>query len=234
MSEELHKMKFRSGELEVELETTDLNYVDQKLTELLNLQKKGVSKASAPQPAAPQPAAPQTQAAPQADAKLPAEKEITKPAAKPGPKPKSTRGRKPGPKPKKTVTAKKKAQEESIVTSKKIDPKHIAEVIKNSERYPEIKKNILNKANQVNRILLAMAYAQATYGKDTGFTTGLIEEITTALNAQIRRSNIAAQIKKNLNLFTYDAEPRRGTTTHYNLTPEGRKQLEAAMNKGKK
>jgi hypothetical protein len=109
-----------------------------------------------------------------------------------------------------------------------IDPKRIVEVAKGGDHFRKIKKNILNKSNQLNRILLAFHYARATYGK-TGFSSGTIEEITKAFGNAIRRSNIAAQIKNNSELFSADQKPRRGVTVKYSLTAKGRSMIEGMI-----
>ena len=241
---QLYRFKFSSDHFALELESTDPQFIDQKMRELINWSIEQGSEGPrllAPGKPAYQPSEP---VAEMPDAEEEAEtldssiEQVTE-----EPKPRKRRGRpkgstnkkskrKTGPKkgtgkrgrPKKTqakATVKKEVEDIEEV----IDPKRIVDVAKNSDRFKKIKKEILSKSNQLNRILLAFHYARATYG-DRGFSSGTIEEITKQFGKAIRRSNIAAAIKNNSKLFDSDQEPRRGITVKYELTPAGRKRIE--------
>lgn len=121
-------------------------------------------------------------------------------------------------------------EEAPIVTSDgRVEPERIAEIIRASKRYKAIENKILKKSNQLYRILLCLHYARAVYG-DRGFSTGIIEEVTAALGKRLRKSNIAAQIKLNPDLFESDREPGKGITAHYLLTDAGVEKLEDKLN----
>ena len=111
----------------------------------------------------------------------------------------------------------------------RVNPSQIAEVINESKRFRAIENKILNKSNQLYRILLILHYAAATYGM-RGYSTGLMEEITAALGKRLRKSNIAAQIKLHPQYFTADREPGKGVTALYLLTEAGHEELEAKLN----
>jgi hypothetical protein len=111
----------------------------------------------------------------------------------------------------------------------RVNPAQIAEVINSSKRFRAIENKILNKSNQLYRILLILHYAAATYGL-RGYSTGLMEEITAALGKRLRKSNIAAQIKLHPEYFTADREPGKGVTALYLLTDAGREELENKLN----
>lgn len=254
---QLYRFKFSSDHFAVELESTDQHFIDQKMRELINWSiEQGGSTPRLLQPgkSAYQPAQPASNnASPQEnmptveeesdvlDTTLEQVVDEPKPKPKPG-KPKSKtqettktkrkRGPKPGTKRGAGKTNKTKAlvNKEVEDIEEVIDPKRIVEVAKNSDRYKTIKKNILDKSNQLNRILLAFHYARATYG-DRGFSSGTIEEVTKGFGKVIRRSNIAAQIKNNSDLFNADQEPRRGVTVKYELTPKGRSTIEELIKK---
>lgn len=115
------------------------------------------------------------------------------------------------------------------ISDGRVDPERIADVINNSKRYKAIENKILNKSNQLYRILLTLHYATATYGK-RGYSTGLLEEITAALGKRLRKSNIAAQIKLHPDYFVSDREPGKGITALYLLTEEGQELLEEKLN----
>lgn len=115
------------------------------------------------------------------------------------------------------------------VSDGRVDPERIADLIFNSKRYKAIENKIMNKSNQLFRILLTLHYATATYGK-RGYSTGLLEEITAALGKRLRKSNIAAQIKLHPEYFVSDREPGKGVTALYLLTEEGQELLEEKLN----
>jgi|GEM_PF-2718198 len=241
---QLYRFKFSSDHFAIELESTDPQFIDQKMRELINwsIEQGGDSpRLLAPGKPAYQPSDPAPEM-PEADEEAEALDASIEHATE-EPKPKKRRGRpkgstnkkskrKRGPKkgsskrgrPKKTQ-AKATVNKEVEDIEEVVDPKRIVEVAKNSDRFRKIKKEILSKSNQLNRILLAFHYARATYG-DRGFSSGTIEEITEQFGKMIRRSNIAAQIKSNDKLFDSDQEPRRGVTVKYELTPAGRKEIE--------
>lgn len=111
----------------------------------------------------------------------------------------------------------------------RVDPARIADVINSSKRFRAIENKILNKSNQLYRILLTLHYATATYGM-RGYSTGLMEEVTAALGKRLRKSNIAAQIKLHPEYFTADREPGKGVTALYLLTDPGKEELEDKLN----
>lgn len=115
------------------------------------------------------------------------------------------------------------------ISDGRVDPDRIADLINSSKRYKAIENKVLNKSNQLYRILLTLYYATATYGK-RGYSTGLLEEITAVLGKRLRKSNIAAQIKLHPDYFVSDREPGKGITALYLLTEEGQDLLEAKLN----
>jgi len=121
------------------------------------------------------------------------------------------------------------ADEQIPVIKGRIDPAQIAEFIKSSKRYRAINNRILKKSNQLYRILLSLHYSKAIYGAQ-GFSTGFLEEVTATLGKRLRKSNIAAQIKLNPELFDADREPGKGVTALYLLTEAGVDKLEDKLN----
>lgn len=248
---QIYRFKFAGEHFSVELESTDPVFIDQKLRELINLSIEQhtngprlltagttafqSSTTSATEevetPFEPEPTEENDEEI--VEQKVP-EPSVRGPKRATTEKPKSKRGRKPGTKNKKgpkTTQAKAILKKEIEDIEEEMDPKQIVEVAKNSDDYRKIKKTILDKSNQLNRILLAFYYAQKTYG-DRGFSSGTIEEVTKHFGKIIRRSNIAAQIKSNPSLFHSDQTPRRGVTVKYKLTSEGGTVIEHVI-KGK-
>lgn len=246
---QVYRFKFSAEQFGIELESTDPLFIDQKMRELINWsieQSSSGTRLLKPGEPAYQPPTSETteEAVASFDDQTSTEEEAAAPAAPQKKattrgrrgrpkgstnktKTKSKRGRKPGPK--KTSTKTKATVKKDVEDIEEvIDPKRIVEVAKGGDHYRKIKKNILDKSNQLNRILLAFHYARATYGK-TGFSSGTIEEITKAFGNAIRRSNIAAQIKSNSELFSADQKPRRGVTVKYSLTAKGRSKIEGMI-----
>lgn len=119
--------------------------------------------------------------------------------------------------------------DEIQVSDGRVDPNRISDLINSSKRFKAIENKILNKSNQLYRILLTLHYATATYGK-RGYSTGLLEEITAKLGKRLRKSNIAAQIKLHPEYFVADREPGKGVTALYLLTEDGQDLLEDKLN----
>ena len=237
---QIYRFKFSGENFSVELESTDPSFIDSKLRDLINLSIKQQLDGTQTLASGGTISENTVSAAVETEASSAMEKKATtvgttevveppkparrvrKPGSKNKPKP-ARRGRKPG---SKNKTATKTTQAKAVVkkviedTEGKIDPKQVLEVAKRSADYPKIKKSILQKSNQLNRILLAFYYAQKTYG-DRGFSSGTIEEVSKQFGKIIRRSNIAAQIKSKPNLFHSDQKPRRGVSVKYKLTAEG-------------
>ena len=243
---QVYRFKFSAEQFGIELESTDPLFIDQKMRELINwsiqqstngprLLKSGEPAYQPPTNETTEEAvasfADQTSTSTEEEAATPAAPEKKATTRRRG-RPKGStnkKGTKSKPGPKKAPTkAKATVKKEVEDIEEEVDPKRIVEVAKGGDHYRKIKKNILNKSNQLNRILLAFHYARATYGK-TGFSSGTIEEITKAFGNAIRRSNIAAQIKNNAELFSADQKPRRGVTVKYSLTPKGRSTIEGMI-----
>lgn len=127
------------------------------------------------------------------------------------------------------ATIEEGADEDIQMIRGKIDPNQISEFIRSSKRYRAINNRILKKSNQLYRILLGLHYSKAIYGAQ-GFSTGFLEEVTASLGKRLRKSNIAAQIKLNPELFYSDREPGKGVTALYLLTDEGVEKLEEKLN----
>ena len=247
---QVYRFKFSAEHFGIELESTDPLFIDQKMRELINWSiEQSNSGPRLLKPGEPAYQPPTSETTEEAVASFDEQTTTEEEAAPAAPqkkattrgrrgrpkgstnktKTKSKRGRKPGPKKAPTKTkAKATVKKEIEDIEEEIDPKRIVEVAKGGDHYRKIKKNILDKSNQLNRILLAFHYARATYGK-TGFSSGTIEEITKAFGNGIRRSNIAAQIKNNAELFSADQKPRRGVTVKYSLTAKGHSTIESKI-----
>lgn len=232
MSDLFYRFKFKSELFELELESTDSEFIDRKIMQLIELSTRpiedGPKLLSAAAPAERE--EPATEEAPIEEA-MPEEEEAEE-VAEPA-KPKKTRKRrkrKTVPKPRKSKAAGKK--EKAPAEKGEIDTAAISDAVKSSDHYKTIKEKILNKANQLNRILLSFHFAEQLYRKK-GLTTGDVESITEALGAGIKSTNVSSQLKKHSNLFNARGERKRGSVVHYTLNREGRERFENLLQSGK-
>ncbi len=232
---DLYRIKFRSEHFEVELEATDKEFISGNMMRLIEMSTHAATapkllQASSEEKEAEAPA----EAPPEEESVVEdAEVETEAPAATSAPK---KRGRKRGPRKKRAsrkASAKKSAPKKQEATTsasgdKSFDPASVASAVEASPHYSFIKEKILNKSNQINRILVSFYFAQdAVDGK--GLTTGDVETITEALGNTIKSTNISSQLKKYDDLFITKGERKRGSVVHYKLNAKGKKQLEELL-----
>ncbi len=216
----LYKLKFHSEFFDLELESTDQNFIERKVMELIELSSKGYQ--SSPKLLNPAQAvdlssvedAEEVEAAPKSSKKV---KKTKGRGAKSRTKEvgKRKRGR-----PATKKTAKTSAPPKSVETTDTFDAEAVAERVRSADHYDVFEKKILGKANQLNRILLSFYYSGQVYG-DRSLTTGDVESITKALGTEIKSTNVSSQIKKHKNLFIIQGERKRGAVVHYKLNDDG-------------
>lgn len=217
---ELYRFKFRSDFFEIELESTDSDFIDKKMMQLIELSMRPLEDAprllssgftSSAQKEAPSAEEPVSEEAPVEEAET----------ETPAPVEKKRRKRSKQKKRKAPSAAKPSGGSE-------IDPKAVAEQVKASDHYKTIRDEILKKSNQLNRILVSFYFAEQVYGRK-GLTTGDVESITEALGAGIKSTNISSQLKKYGNYFNSRGERKRGSVVYYKLNKEGRQKLESLL-----
>lgn len=93
-----------------------------------------------------------------------------------------------------TRSANKRIDSGDDSETSKIDVAGIVEKIQDSENFTDIEKNILDKSDQLPRILLAGQFAHE-HGQNS-FTTGDIEGITDQLGMKIIQTNASKCIAK--------------------------------------
>ena len=219
---ELYRFKFRSDFFEIELESTDSEFIDKKIMQLIELSMRPVEDAprlltsgftaSAKEETS-------SIAEEPAPAEVPAEGTAAEALSKPATKKRGKRG---GRKKKKATPAPK------APSGSEIDPKVVAEQVKASDYYKIIRDKILGKSNQLNRILVSFYFTEQAYGRK-GLTTGDVEAITEALGAGIKSTNISSQLKKYSEFFNTKGERKRGSVVHYKLNKDGRQKLESFL-----
>jgi chemotaxis protein histidine kinase CheA len=256
---ELYRFKFRSDLFEIELESTDSDFINKQIMQLIEMSTRPLedrpkllaayssSKAEAEAEAEEAPAeeamAEEEPATEEAEAAPAVEKPRPKPRRKSSGRKKTAAPAKAAAKkapkkapaaktssPKKTAApakaaAKKAPKKAPAAKTSGINPNQIADYVKSSENFELFQNKILNKANQLNRILLSFYFAEKAYGKK-GLTTGDIESITEALGSSIKSTNVSSQLKKHDQLFNSRGERKRGSVVHYKLNKKGKDKFE--------
>ncbi len=248
---ELYRFKFRSDLFEIELESTDSDFINKQIMQLIEMSTRPLEdrpKLLAAYSSSKAPAEAEAEEAPAEEA-MAEEETATEEAApapqeeKPKPKPRrKSSGRRGAARKKAAATTKqktssrKKTAAPAKATAKKapkapaaktsgVDPNQIADYVKSSENFELFQNKILKKANQLNRILLSFYFAEKAYGKK-GLTTGDIESITEALGSGIKSTNVSSQLKKHDQLFNSRGERKRGSVVHYKLNKKGKEKFE--------
>jgi hypothetical protein len=107
-----------------------------------------------------------------------------------------------------------------------IDIAALVEHIKDSESYPKVEENILDKHYTVPKIMMCMHFAKE-FSDNPYLTTGQVEKITDQFGTKIRMQNVGGSIVKNQRYFTGKITRRRGQPVPYKLNRSG----ETAFNK---
>jgi len=172
-----YRIKYKTGDFELEVESTDKAFVESKLKELIQ------------------------------DGQEPAIADSKKATPK-----------------RKAVTRQAKKEPEEG-NSDSVDIMGIVNEINDADNHPIIEKNILKKANQLNRILLVFYFAHKVH-KDTGITTGDIEAVTHQLGIRIKKSNAGGCIKTNSKYFAAENVRRKGAVVKYKINRKGIEEFE--------
>ncbi len=112
-------------------------------------------------------------------------------------------------------TAKSKDIEE-----KEIDIPSFITSIKNHDKYPIIEEKILNKKDQLPRIMMCLYFAKDSFGTPY-LTTGQIETILDQFGTKIKSTNISNKIRNNLKFFDADKVRKKGAIMKYKLNRHG-------------
>ncbi|MGA2916865.1 MAG: hypothetical protein ABSE89_12645 [Sedimentisphaerales bacterium] len=101
--------------------------------------------------------------------------------------------------------------------------------IKDSKIYEQVEKNIIDKRNQLAKILMCLYFARE-FLETPYLTTGQIEAITNELNIKVEIANASNVIKKNQKYFTGKTVRKRGLPVPYKLNRLGEKAFEKMLN----
>ena len=113
-----------------------------------------------------------------------------------------------------------------------IDISALVEYIKDSESYPKVEENIIDKRPMVPKIMMCMHFAKE-FSDDPYLTTGQVEAITNELDVKIHISNVSKAIRKNRRYFSGKRSRKRGQRVPYKLTRIGETAFEKYL-KGEK
>lgn len=228
---ELYRFKFRSEWFDIELESTDQSFIDRKMMQLIELSAKQFDTEEIPRLLAPIEPAPSAEQPPAQPTAQPVSKNDQSASTRPRPATKTKVDSAPDAPPTKKRRRRKRKQVEG--TESGFDAAKVAAAVKSSKFFPTIQKSILNRSNQLNRIMLCFYFVKEVYGPQA-LTTGDIESITAALGVRIRSTNVSSQIKKNADMFSTKEERKRGSVVHYELTKKGYEQIEKILQEDKK
>jgi hypothetical protein len=107
----------------------------------------------------------------------------------------------------------------------------IVTAIKDSDDYPAIEREILNKKAEVPRVLLACYFA-GRVTDDPYLSSGDIETITNEFGVRIKASNVNGSFSGNSSkYFTADRVRRKGVTIRHKLNRVGESAILAMIAK---
>lgn len=111
----------------------------------------------------------------------------------------------------------------------KFDVLRITNALHNCEEIEEIEKNILDKPNELNRVLLPLYVLEKHLKDETGLTTSEISKVTIKLGVKVSRQNSLRAVK-----FTgpkYILSQSEGSHfPRYRLNRRGMKYMESVIN----
>ncbi len=96
----------------------------------------------------------------------------------------------------------------------------VVQFILNSDKLTFVRSRVLEKANQLNKILMVFYFTNELYGNQF-LTTSFIEHVLARFGRRIAKSNLGTKIKNNEEYFAADSEPKRGTPTQYRIRQIG-------------
>jgi hypothetical protein len=180
---ETYRIRYKRGDLEVEVESTDKNYVDKKLTEII---------LSSSNPTTPK-----------------------------------NQGRIQVPQRKSEVS--KKTAENGSDGEPSVDVASFVEFIKDSDKFPQVEKNVLKKKSQLARIIMVLYFIK-DFTDNPCLSTGQIATITDQLNVRIKYQNVGKLIKANQKYFTGQKVRKPGAVVPYKLNRQGIEAFERCLN----
>lgn len=126
--------------------------------------------------------------------------------------------------PKKTAPKKNTSDE----TAPSLDIAALVGHIKEAPDYSKLEERILNKRDQLARIMMCMHYA-AEVCDDPHVTTGQVEAITDQFGVKVTMANAANNIKKNQRFFTGKTIRKKGQPVPYKLNRQGETAFRALL-----
>lgn len=96
----------------------------------------------------------------------------------------------------------------------------IANEINDSEDHEDLAKNILDKSQQLPKILTVLSFGEKE--SPDGLTTGEMEDVLEQLGSRILSANIATAIKGNQKYFAASGARRKGAVIRYKLNRKGK------------
>lgn len=121
-----------------------------------------------------------------------------------------------------TRKARKSARPVADGESSSIDLPKLVNALKNSDDYSTLEKAVLDKADTVNRIVLALELYRKVYGESGGMTSGEIARFYDQLNIRIGVPNVSTALSSRASkLVITDGVRTKGAIMRYRLSRSG-------------
>lgn len=173
-----YKIKYKNGNVEFEIESTDKMFVEERLKDLLGTNIK--------------PAAPKQQPAKKA----------------------------------KTII---KDEHQTLEGESTLSVMAVYNSIIDSDQHNIIEDKILNKSNNLHKILL-IAYHANIINSGEYFTTSFIQDVTDQLGIKIATRNVASKMKSENKYFTVENLRKQGAAVNYKINRKGIQEFEKIIN----
>jgi len=102
-----------------------------------------------------------------------------------------------------------------------IDVADLVNQIQELKEHDILEQNIINKHNQLAKVMLCFYYA-AKLIKQEYLTTGQVEKITDQFGMKIKVANVSTTIKKNSKYFSTSQTRKQGAILKYKLNQKGK------------
>lgn len=166
MSNKQYRVRYKTKDVDIEVESTDKSYVDSKLEELLRTAPPTTVK-------------------------------------------------------KREAAGRRKGGKASQDKKSKTDIVKLVEFIKESDKFPDVDKNILEKSSQLPKILMCVYFAKDCFPNNPYLRTGEIDTITDQLGVRIQITNVSKTITRKLKYFSGDRVRKRGVKIRYKINRAG-------------
>lgn len=117
-------------------------------------------------------------------------------------------------------------------TEEKIDTISLVNATKDADDYDQIEKNILDKASQVDRVMLPLFIAERSFGNEATLTSNDVYKFLKEFGINMALPNISKTLSGQAkNYVMGDSVRKRGATTAYRISRKGKQYIEQILSK---